>query len=236
MNDLIKVDLHIHTRMSKDASSSLSSIIKVAKRCGLQGVAITDHDVFPEEMHDSFIKGLRIIWGEEVATREGEIIGLFLKQQVLAGLSPEETISVIKEQGGVTYLPHPLKQSGTHSWSQKTLKKILPLIDVVEVFNGRLLDPELNRRAERLAVEAGMLMGAGSDAHTPWEVGRAFVEMSHFDSPASFLAGLRQARIYGRPPSRVARLMMNRFVRKGLRRLFLAQDRLLHFGRTWPLF
>jgi len=229
----MRVDLHIHTIASHDAISSLPAIIKAGRKWGLQAVAITDHNKFINWGGEPQSTELLIINGEEVTTQEGEIIGLFLKEQVLPGLTAEETIAAIKEQGAVTYLPHPLKESGSHLWSKKGLEKIIPLVDIVEVFNGRLLNPEANNQAYHMAAEAGVLMGAGSDAHTPWEVGRAFVEMTEFDSPATFLNGLRNAKIFGRPPSISARILLNRFSRKFLRRLLPFQEHHPLFNKLW---
>lgn len=200
--------------------ASLQSILRAAKRQGLGGVAITDHNVILEELPERETGGVRLIWGEEVLTTEGEIIGLFLSRPILPGRSPGETIAAIREQGGITYLPHPFKTTG-NPWGEKTLMSILPEIDVIEVLNGRLLDHGANRAAARLAGEAGILAGAGSDAHTAWEVGRAYVEMPDFDGPASFLASLQRGRVMGQPPSRLWRLLMNRFTRKGLRQIAL---------------
>lgn len=233
---MIKFDLHVHTRASYDAISSLQAVIRSAKRSNLQGVAITEHNVFHEIWPDASYLGIKIIWGEEVSTREGEIIGLFLQYPIPGGLSARETIRAIKDQDGVTYLPHPLKKGGSHPWSEKALEKILPLVDVVEVFNGRLLDQGANRQACQMAAEAGVLMGAGSDAHTPWEVGRAFVEMAEFDSPITFLTNLRQAKIFGRPPSRLARIVMNRFSRKALRHLALNLEEIPVLRKLWLSF
>jgi predicted metal-dependent phosphoesterase TrpH len=176
---------------------------------------------------------LAIINGEEVETREGEIIGLFLQQQIPKGLSPEETILAIKEQGAVTYLPHPFKQNGNHPWSKKGLEKILPLVDIVEVFNGRLLDQGTNRLAYHMAAETGILMGAGSDAHAPWEVGRAFVDLAEFNSPATFLHNLRHGKIFGRAPSRLGRILVNRFSRKVVRHFLLNQENLPLLKKLW---
>jgi predicted metal-dependent phosphoesterase TrpH len=228
----VRVDLHIHTRASHDAISSLPAIVKVARARGLQAIAITDHNNFyaRDQLLDD---NLKIINGEEVATREGEIIGLFLKYPIPKGLSPEETASAIKEQDGVIYLPHPWKQSGSHPWSKEGLETILPLVDVVEVFNGRLLDQEANRLAYDMAAEAGILMGAGSDAHTPWEVGRAFVDMGEFDSPFMFLNSLQNAKIFGCPPSQCARIIMNRFSRKLLRLLLLTLENHPLLKKLW---
>lgn len=232
LNDM-KIDLHVHTRDSYDATSSLQAIERMARRRNLDGVAVTDHDAFCPRTAGLSGSSILVIWGEEVSTREGEIIGLFLKHQVPSGLSPEETVSAIKEQGGITYLPHPLKQKGRHLWSKRGLEKILPLVDVVEVFNGRVLDQRVNQEAHSLAAEAGALMGAGSDAHNPWEVGRAFVEMTEFDSPAAFLQNLRDATIFGRPPSRLARILLNRLARKALRRLLLTQEHHPFLKKLW---
>lgn len=201
----------------------LPAVIQASRRQGLNALAITDHNVILSHPLEISHSGVRLIPGEEVETTEGEIIGLFLRRLVPPGLSPEETIGAIKEQGGVTYLPHPLKRTGSKRWSTKTLERILPGIDVIEVFNGRLLDAAANREAARLAKEAGVLPGAGSDAHTAWELGRVFVEMDDFDSPASFLASLRRGRIIGRPPSVLTRTLLNRWVRRGLRLIHLAQ-------------
>jgi predicted metal-dependent phosphoesterase TrpH len=229
----MRVDLHIHTQASPDALSSLPAIIKVARKRCLQAVAITDHNKFCNWRSEAPISELSIINGEEVETREGEIIGLFLQHHIPKGLSPEETIRAIQEQGAVTYLPHPFKQSGNHPWSKKGLEKILPLVDIVEVFNGRLLDQGANQKAYDMAAAAGVLMGAGSDAHTPWEVGRAFVDLAEFDSPAIFLHNLRNGKIFGRPPSRIARILMNRFSRKLVRHLLLNRENLPLLKKLW---
>lgn len=219
MGPRIRVDLHVHSRASYDALSSVAAIIRAAKRRGLQGVAITDHDIFLGTERISSINGLKIIWGQEVTTTEGELIGLFLERPLRPRRSPEDTLDAIKEQGGVVYLPHPFKRTGRKIWSPETLDRIRPRLEVVEVFNGRLLDREANRAAAAWAEKWGIPAGAGSDAHTPWEVGRVLVEMEDFDSPAAFLANLREARIFGRPASRLGRLWGNRFVRQGWRRL-----------------
>jgi predicted metal-dependent phosphoesterase TrpH len=214
---MMKIDLHVHSRASHDGMSSLASLINNARRRGLTGLAITDHNILGAEQILEEENGFRLIRGEEVETTEGEIIGLFLTRTIPSGLSPAETLAAIKEQGGVTYLPHPLKKGGSKRWSDKTLGQVLSAIDVIEVFNGRLLDEAANLQAARLARETGALPGAGSDAHTAWEVGRAYVEIPDFDSPTSFLDSLRDGKIFGRPPSRVLRILLNRFVRKGLR-------------------
>lgn len=216
---MMKIDLHVHSRASHDGMSSLTAIIKSARRRGLTGLAITDHNLLVTERVLEAENGFHLIRGEEIETTEGEIIGLFLTRPIPPGLSPAETLAAIKEQGGVAYLPHPFKRAGRKIWSDKSLSQVLPAIDVIEVFNGRLLDEAANPQAARLARETRTLQGAGSDAHTAWEVGRAFVELPDFDSPRSFLDSLREGRIYGRSPSRITRILLNHLVRKGLRQI-----------------
>lgn len=221
----IKIDLHVHTLISKDAAAPLGAIIRNLKKVGLNAAALTDHNALALGAPCQEVGDIRLISGEEVMTSEGEIIGLFLRQAIPPELTPEDTIAAIRDQGGLTYLPHPFKNTGNRNWSEVNLKRILPGIDIIEVFNGRLLNTAANRQAAQLAKEVGALQGAGSDAHTPWEVGRTYVEMPDFDSPDSFLDSLRTARIFGQRPSLLGRILMNRFIRKGLRQLMLRWNR-----------
>jgi predicted metal-dependent phosphoesterase TrpH len=167
----------------------------VARRCGqvgLSAIFLTDHDGI-DGAHSLVEAGKAVIVGEEILTTEGELIGLFLKEQVPARLSPEETIAAIKEQGGLVYLEHPYDTS-RRNLREEAIERIASSIDIVEVFNGRS-QPELNRRAEELRGTLGVAAGAGSDAHTLREIGTVYVEMEAFHGPHDFLVKLRSGRI-----------------------------------------
>lgn len=197
--DTMRIDLHCHSEASWDSSSPLKEIPErcVGKRIRVQ--AMTDHDNIwgAQELQKTVLAQgdmpLSIIVGEEISTSEGEIIGLFLTHKIEAGLSPEKTVAEIKEQGGLVLLPHgfdPLKR-----WHLKTeaRNRIASSIDIVETFNARISRPRWNRAAVKWAEEKGVLMSAGSDAHTIADIGSAWVEVAArpIHSPADLMAALK---------------------------------------------
>ena len=142
-----------------------------------------------------------VIPGEEVKTdRDGEVIGLFLREEIPRGLSFVDTLAAIREQEGVVYVPHPFDRM--HSIpAPATLHKHLPEIDVLEVYNARLLFDGYNDEALRFARKYGLLQGAGSDAHVLQGVGTGALRMRRFDGPEEFLLSLRTATVLRRPKS-----------------------------------
>ncbi len=206
----VRVDLHLHSSASFD---SRVPPLEVARRCnqlGLSPIFLTDHDGI-DGARWLVEAGKAAIVGEEILTSEGELIGLFLKELVPAGLSPDETVAAIKEQGGLVYLEHPY-DTGRRQLREEAIERIAGQIDIVEVFNGRS-QPEVNRRAEELRSTLGVAAGAGSDAHTLREIGSVYVEMEAFDGAQDFLGKLRAANLVtgGRRWRMVARrLLVNR--------------------------
>ena len=189
------MDLHLHSSASFDCRVPPP---EVARRCGQLGLApvfLTDHDGV-DGARSLVEAGQAVIVGEEILTTEGELIGLFLKEQVPARLSPEETVDAIKEQGGLVYLEHPYDMGRRHLL-EDAIERIADQVDIVEVFNGRSR-PEINRRAGQLRSILGAAAGAGSDAHTLAEIGRVYVEMEAFDGAQDFLAKLRSGKVVTR--------------------------------------
>jgi predicted metal-dependent phosphoesterase TrpH len=185
----------------------------VARRCrqlGLSPIVLTDHDGIAgaQSLVDS---GQQVVIGQEILTTEGELIGLFLRAAIPNGLSPEETVAAIKEQGGLVYLEHPYDIT-RRRLREEAIERIARRIDIVEVFNGRS-QPEANRRAEDLRSTLGVAAGAGSDAHTLKEIGSVYVEMEAFDGAHDFLAKLQIGKVITRGKRwRLAaqRLLVNR--------------------------
>ncbi len=109
--DWIVVDLHMHTTWSHDCSIEVDDLLDHAEAEGLGAIAVTDHNVFGgalEAAAKARGRELIVIPGEEVKTDgQGEVIGLFLSEQIPRGLSFAETIAAIRAQGGLVYLPHP---------------------------------------------------------------------------------------------------------------------------------
>jgi predicted metal-dependent phosphoesterase TrpH len=144
-----------------------------------------------------------VIPAEEVKTDgQGEVIGLFLDEEIPRGLSFAETIAAIKAQGGLVYLPHPFDRMHAIP-SPRMLHRHLAEIDVFEVYNARLLRESFNVEALRFARKYDLTMGAGSDAHVLQGVGTGGVRMRAFNGPEEFLVSLSGAEILRRPKSLV---------------------------------
>ena len=202
--DWIAVDLHMHTSWSHDCSIEVEDLLDHAEEIGLGGIAVTDHNVFGGALEAVGLaegRDLVVIAGEEVKTKDqGEIIGLFLEEEIPRGMSFGETLAAIRDQGGLVYLPHPFDRMHAIP-DPATLHRHLAEIDVFEVFNARLLRDSFNDEALRFARKYRLLQGAGSDAHVLQGVGTGALRMRRFDGPEEFLLSLRSAEILRRPKS-----------------------------------
>jgi predicted metal-dependent phosphoesterase TrpH/glycosyltransferase involved in cell wall biosynthesis len=202
--DWILCDLHMHTSWSHDCAVDPADLIMYAEGSGLGAIAVTDHNVFGGALETAELArehDLIVIQGEEVKTDgQGEVIGLFLKEEIPRGMSFAETVAAIKEQGGLVYLPHPFDRM--HSIADPaTLQRHLADIDVFEVYNARLLFEAYNEEAQRFARKYNLTMGAGSDAHVLQGVGTGALRMRAFEGPDEFFLSLRSAQVLRRPRS-----------------------------------
>jgi predicted metal-dependent phosphoesterase TrpH/glycosyltransferase involved in cell wall biosynthesis len=200
----ILADLHLHTSWSSDCSVEVEDVLDQAEAQGLGAIAVTDHNVFGgalEAVELARDRDLVVIPGEEVKTDgQGEVIGLFLSEEIPRGMSFADTIAAIKAQGGLVYLPHPFDRMHAIPDSA-TLRRHLGDIDVFEVYNARLLFEGYNDEALRFARKYNLTMGAGSDAHVPQGLATGGVRMRAFEGPEEFLLSLRTAEILRRPKS-----------------------------------
>ena len=189
------IDLHCHTSASFDSLASPRAVVAAAARRGLTHLAITDHDTIEGalEARDAAPAGLTVLVGEEIRTRDGDLIAVFLSRAVPPGLSAAETIAAVREQGGLVGIPHPFDRfrgSLSKGEALRGLEALASTVDWVESWNARLMLGNGNARAAELAVAAGVPGVAVSDAHTTLEVGVASTIL-HGD--ASTPAGLRAA-------------------------------------------
>jgi hypothetical protein len=196
---VVRVDCHLHTAVSGDAVTTIDELAERVEQECLDVVFITDHNVTTAAVQAAERGiGARVIVGEEIRTTAGDVIGLFLGERVPYVLPLAEAIIKIREQGGLVYLPHPFDPG------RSTIKPAIAAqlcadgrADIVEVFNAKIDDQELNRQAAGLAAHYDLPGGAGSDAHDPVGIGAAYLEMPDFDGPADFLAALRHAAVVG---------------------------------------
>jgi predicted metal-dependent phosphoesterase TrpH len=164
----------------------------------LDVVCITDHNVISAALaaRERGI-GARVIVGEEVRTPDGDVIGLFLGERIPYVLPLAEAAGRIRAQGGLVYAPHPFDPGRSSLGPALAPLCAAGLVDAVEVFNAKVADQACNERAAASAAEHGLPGGAGSDAHDPAGIGAAYVELPDFDGPASFLAALHRATVFG---------------------------------------
>jgi predicted metal-dependent phosphoesterase TrpH len=168
----MKFDLHTHSKYSSDGVLEPEKIVMVAKKRGLSGIAITDHNTIKGYLKAKKFKtkDFKVICGSEISTERGEVIGLFLSSEIKSRTFVE-VVEEIKGQEGIVVLPHPfddVRKTGIYPE-----KGDIKLIDCVEGFNSRCLRQKYNDKATQFARTNGLSVAAGSDAHFAREVGKA---------------------------------------------------------------
>ena len=174
---MIAIDFHIHTYRSPDCLMKPRKIIRHAKRRGLNGIVICDHETIQGALQVSQINddaSFLVVVGAEIRTDAGDIIGIFLKDEIRSRTFTE-VVEEIRAQDGLVILPHPFKQ---HRLDRIDFDQI----DFIEAYNARV-DGRLNRKALELARGKNIPAVAGSDAHFYREIGRgrtAFASQSQW--------------------------------------------------------
>ncbi len=161
---MYKVDLHTHSEASPDGGITPEQYAKALENEKLDYIAITDHDRVDFALGLNKALGDKIIVGEEITTTQGELIGLYLKSEIPAGKSAKKTAQLIKDQGGLVYVPHPFEtvRSGIQ---REVLDNIADLIDIIEVNNGRSLSQKHSLQAATWAKLHNKPGASSSDAH-----------------------------------------------------------------------
>lgn len=188
----IRVDCHVHTYFSYDCRMSFESLITSAQKKKINCVAVTDHNTIAGAILLKEMAPFKVIIGEEIKTSVGEIIGYFLQEEIPGGLTAQETIRLIKEQGGLVCVPHPFDRFRKSAIAKEALISIINDVDAIEVFNSRNIFDADDKAAMLFAKEYGNAVLVGSDCHSPYEVGKCYVEIEDFNNPKEFLHNIKQ--------------------------------------------
>lgn len=170
----LKFDLHVHTNDSPDGVSSALDMVEAAKARGLDGIAITDHDVALDSQSAAFLSertGLIVIPGVEVSTYEGHLVILLPRRTIHAGIGLSDAVRIAIEGDSVPFIPHPTDPI-SHGVGEEAVIS-LPYRLPIESINASTLS-RYNRSAEELANRLSLPKLASSDAHISRAVGDAY--------------------------------------------------------------
>ena len=168
----MKYDLHIHSKYSSDGILEPEKIVKIAIGMGINGIAITDHNTIKGGLEAKKYEtdDFKVIVGSEISTERGEIIGLFLEEEVKSK-DVQGVISEIKDQNGIIIIPHPFDELRHSAFNPA--EEDAKFIDCVEGFNSRCVYQKYNKKAVEFAMKHRLATTAGSDAHFANEIGTA---------------------------------------------------------------
>jgi predicted metal-dependent phosphoesterase TrpH len=194
---MIKLDLHIHSQYSSDGTGSPKEIIKILKKKGLAGMAITDHNNIDGSLNaikvapEDFI----VIPSIEISTLDGHILALNVKENIQRELSVEETIDKINDLGGTPIVPHLFRNlSGI---KKKNFEKVYNKISAIEVFNSCSV-PQSNLKTVELAREFNLGGTGGSDSHEPAYAGDGYTIVNSTDfSIDSIISEINKKKTWG---------------------------------------
>lgn len=188
-------DLHVHTTYSGDSPCEVEDAIEAAKEKGLSGIAITDHDSVGglEEAYkiveeEDFL----IVPGIEVSSEDGHILGLGIEELISPNRSAAEVVREIRNNEGIAVSAHPF------SLGLKPFSILEADFDAVEVYNPRRYLG--NRLARNHALDHGLSIFAGSDAHFCDEIGLAGIKLDSKLRVDDILKKIKQgkASVFGR--------------------------------------
>ena len=199
MENYIKVDFHVHSIGSKDSLTKTEDLLTRAKQLGLGKLIITDHNSTKaalelQKAHPDFV-----IVGEEILTTKGEILAVFVKEELPKGIEPLEAFKRLRDQNAFISLSHPYAPM-RHGWTEAEMEEFLPWLDAIEIANARNI-PEMNRSAIDFAAAHGLCGTAGSDAHGLRELGAMGLSLPDFHNADELRQAVRSASVFGKESS-----------------------------------
>lgn len=189
----LRVEFHCHTIYSKDSLVTADKLLETCRKKGIDRIVVTDHNTTAGAFHAQNIDPQRVIVGEEILTQKGELLAAFVKEEIPRGLTPMETIDILRDQGAFISVSHPFDQMRRGHWQTPDLLEILPLVDAIEVFNARCMSADYNKQAQNFAQKHEVEGTVGSDAHSAFEIGRAAMILPEFKDADSLKEVLPKA-------------------------------------------
>lgn len=177
------VEFHCHTIASKDSLTKPKDLIAKARHRGIDRLIITDHNTISGALEAKNLEPDLVVVGEEIMTTKGEILSAYLTEEIPAGLTPQDVINRLRDQGAFISVSHPFDSMRAGGWEESDLLEILPLVDAIEVYNSRCMRKSFNLEARSFAEKYDIPGTVGSDAHAAFEVGRSVLRLPRFDGP-----------------------------------------------------
>jgi predicted metal-dependent phosphoesterase TrpH len=194
---MLKLDFHVHSCYSDDASGTPEEIMKSLKKRGLQGMALTDHNTLEGSLKARQVapRDFLVIPSMEISTKDGHLLALNVTTLIPRGLSIEETVDAVCDAGGVPIVPHLFRLlSGI---KKEKLQGIQTKISAIEVFNGCSV-PSSNLKTAKVAYEYHLGGTGGSDSHDPSYAGYAYTVVDSTDMRIdAVLAELEKKKTWG---------------------------------------
>src|SRR6266508_4843635 len=179
----LQVEFHCHTIFSKDSLTRPANLVATCRHKGIDRVVVTDHNTIAGARAAQALDPERVIVGEEIMTTRGEILAAFVSEEIPKGLTPQETIRRLKDQGAFISVSHPFDTIRKGGWQENDLLEILAQVDAIEVYNSRCMLPWHNRQSREFAEKHNLAGTVGSDAHAAFELGRSLMVLEQFEGP-----------------------------------------------------
>jgi len=194
MPEFYRVETHCHTIFSEDSLTQPADLLAACRKKGIDRVIITDHNTLSGARTAQKLDPARVIVGEEIMTRAGELLAAFVVEEIPAGLTAHEAIRRLRDQGAFISISHPFDVTRSGHWKLPDLLEIAPLVDAIEIFNARCFSAKMDAQAQAFARHHHLSGTVGSDAHTVYELGTATLEMPLFHDAETFRQSLGHAR------------------------------------------
>jgi len=204
MKKQLRVDFHVHSKYSSDSVITTKDLVKYAKKRSLDAIAITDHNQIKGALDIAKKIELLIIPSIEISTKSGHLVGLNVRKSIPKGMSVDETVDFIHDEGGLAVACHP------YAWFKKSLgDKITKKFDAIETINSSAIPFGGNtKKAKKTAKRLNLAQIAGTDAHIPQSIGLAYTLLEAEPTIEDIVKAISERRCstFGQPVSISLRL------------------------------